>query len=439
MQADKQISTTTSSQSDWLDGLLVKESSGRFRKWQSKSKASDSDANISQFDPSALKQSPVDDSFGSNMSSRSNDGKSELSFHDTDTQQLQAIGSQLSQDDSSKYSIDKIVKRIIEKHSLNLDQTNLIKFTDTLFDFFRGRKKAPLARQILTEKIASSGKSIDTGTVDSIMSVIKGLKLKIDTVGGVVVRAEDLLPNKGGTRAQTMDFLQEPRPSFVGTSFSENKNSDKTQEEIAKALKQIAQAPSKVVEGESSRPAIKIPPAIDKIKVVSQEKPIELKPAAPVAPVAPTKPPVPEVRHQPLPRVKRVSMPSHKVSVTDVVSRSAVSAVDKKFSLTGPVEELRNMTIGNFRYLGQSIEERMEKLLDKFSVLEQDSYTKRAQGIAAWRQSPVYKLYLDLGRESMAQNMQVEELVGKYKSENKPTLDMEEFNAITDLNKQLRF
>ena len=93
----------------------------------------------------------------------------------------------------------------------------------------------------------------------------------------------------------------------------------------------------------------------------------------------------------------------------------------------------------NFRRLGNSPSEQSEKLLKKINILEKDSVTKKAQGIEGWRRSPTYQLYLNLGEDSLSSGKNVESIIRDKLAKHEDTLTIEEFSAISDLNKQLRF
>ena len=105
--------------------------------------------------------------------------------------------------------------------------------------------------------------------------------------------------------------------------------------------------------------------------------------------------------------------------------------------LQGPIEELANLDLINFHRLGGSPEVVISKIQNKIKLLEQESYTRRQQGINAWRHSPVYKMYVDLGQQSLLSGKPVAELI-KINAGRKDRLTLEEFNAILELNRQLR-
>jgi len=115
---------------------------------------------------------------------------------------------------------------------------------------------------------------------------------------------------------------------------------------------------------------------------------------------------------------------------------------DVKFTpkILTPVEELKYLDLNNFRRLYKtSPAEAAGKILDKVALLEEEEYAKKTAGIKAWRQSPIVRLYLELGSEAIAARQSVSDIIAKRKAEKKDFLTEEEIHAIMDLNRELRF
>jgi len=102
----------------------------------------------------------------------------------------------------------------------------------------------------------------------------------------------------------------------------------------------------------------------------------------------------------------------------------------------GPVEEMRLISLKDFRHLGKTPKEAAQRVFQKVDLLGDESLELKAQAIKAWKESPVYQAYLDIGNKSMAGASSVEDII-RSKSVNDMTLG--EFGAIADLNKSLRF
>ncbi len=106
---------------------------------------------------------------------------------------------------------------------------------------------------------------------------------------------------------------------------------------------------------------------------------------------------------------------------------------------TGSVDELRNLTLKEFRRLGDSPQASAEKIMEKINLLEDQSLVKKSEGIAAWRQSGVYKVYVEIGGRSMAEKKPVEQVIRELKESNQPFLAPQEFNVVSDLNSKLSY
>ncbi len=107
--------------------------------------------------------------------------------------------------------------------------------------------------------------------------------------------------------------------------------------------------------------------------------------------------------------------------------------------LMGPIDELREMDLVNFRRLSQNPETAATKIKGKLENLEDEGYSQKLSGIKAWRQSPVNKLYLTIGQESMSHKKPINIIIEEKKTNNQEYLTNQEFTAIMDLNKSLRF
>ena len=108
--------------------------------------------------------------------------------------------------------------------------------------------------------------------------------------------------------------------------------------------------------------------------------------------------------------------------------------------LTDPIEELERMTHENFKQLDPDPQKACEKIEEKIQLVEEErSFGGRVQGIKGWQKSEPYRMYLDMGRDSMILGTPIPDLVAKRINEGKPSLSVDEFNAIMRLNKRLKF
>ncbi len=105
----------------------------------------------------------------------------------------------------------------------------------------------------------------------------------------------------------------------------------------------------------------------------------------------------------------------------------------------GPIDELRAYDPLTFRRLGPDPAKAAAKIREKIDLLGEEQYAKRIEGINAWRISPVNKLYLAIGERSMAEGKSVEQVISEMKAAGQDALEPQEFEAIMDLNRTLRF
>ncbi len=105
--------------------------------------------------------------------------------------------------------------------------------------------------------------------------------------------------------------------------------------------------------------------------------------------------------------------------------------------LTGPIDELRTLTLEDFRRMHTDPRSAIKKIEQKIDVLEDDAFEKRIEGIQAFRQSPLFAAYVGLGHQGLLEKKSVDDLMSDRSGDNK--LTQAEFEAIMDLNQSLRF
>lgn len=396
----------TSTNVPWVDDLLVKDLSGRLKPYHqtkntppSEARPVDSRTVLEVAPPhelTTLNVAPLDANFDFFHGGGQAQEPAIFVFHPEDHEQIENFNLNLPTDDSKKYSLEKITQRIAEKNNLLLDKNNQEIFNNILFDYFRNRKNYIITRGYLIEKVLSNGHNLSHQVIDHVGSIVKGIKERIDAEGGLVVRQSDI-----------------------------------KKELVLEAKKEV---PPKIMD---SFPPVKM--AADLVEEKKPEPPkieppkLELKPKAEEH--------TPEMISTPsMPKVMRGEQISPaKPLMSDVVAKANLVPNKEKTVLTGPVQELENMLLPTFRRYGNTASERAQKLLQKINTLEKESVTKKTMGIAAWRKSPVYKLYLDLGASSLIKGQEVSQMIAEQKAAGQEVLTIEEFSAIGDLNKLLRF
>lgn len=166
-------------------------------------------------------------------------------------------------------------------------------------------------------------------------------------------------------------------------------------------------------------------------------KPDASRPAAmPPAPPSPASPAKPAAAIPPIPAPaapKAAPMPP-------LASEAKAVMADVKFTpkLTGPVDELRSLTVKDFRRLSRDPHEATLKIRDKIDLLEEQSFEIKTAGIKAWQDSEVNRLYLDMLRRSL-EGKPIMDVIAEKEGKNEPVLAKNEFDAVMELNRKLRF
>jgi hypothetical protein len=106
--------------------------------------------------------------------------------------------------------------------------------------------------------------------------------------------------------------------------------------------------------------------------------------------------------------------------------------------LVGPVEELHDLRLADFRRLSRDPHEACLKIRDKVDLLAERSFAEKDRGVKAWQESEINRLYLDLLRASL-DGKPVPEVISAREFDGVPTLSKPEFDAIMELNRKLRF
>jgi len=106
--------------------------------------------------------------------------------------------------------------------------------------------------------------------------------------------------------------------------------------------------------------------------------------------------------------------------------------------LMGPVDELRQLSLVDFRRMGKTVDQASDYILRTVQLLEDQGYDKRVEAIRAWQSSPFYRMYLSLVSLAMQEGTSLEDVRAKQE-DSIETLSKEELAAVMQLNKQLRF
>ncbi|MCX6744781.1 MAG: hypothetical protein NTX82_04620 [Candidatus Parcubacteria bacterium] len=102
--------------------------------------------------------------------------------------------------------------------------------------------------------------------------------------------------------------------------------------------------------------------------------------------------------------------------------------------LYGPIDELASLSLIDFRRLSKDPQKAIEIIRQKLEVLENDSLEKRAAGIKALKNSPLYKIYADIMNKAFVNNQSYDQIIAQ-----RGDITPAEYKAIMDLNKSLKY
>ena len=104
--------------------------------------------------------------------------------------------------------------------------------------------------------------------------------------------------------------------------------------------------------------------------------------------------------------------------------------------LIGPIKELELIDLDTFRKLGKTPEDAAKRIKQKIEILSDESIEQMAKGIAAFKRSPLYKMYLKIGHIGIEKHKPIADVI---KEKLAGDMTLEEFNAISDLSKNISF
>lgn len=335
--------------------------------------------------------------------------------------------------------IEKEVSRVVDKSGIHFsDNQTASRFKNIVISRLRDVRDQIQTREMLLKSFAGGGMGFNSEEADRVLAIINQ---EFDQLDGKL-RDEMSKEPFSELKKEAKQLLAESSepPTLIFEPAKPVKEKLKTPaEKIRNQKKPLDSVPSisfGTGQGGRDRP-VKAKPLIAK-KLSTKE--ISQLPKQPLKALIKKrikkeeiKPVIAELEEA---RVERISKP-----LIAETSNGKTKIEDIKFKpkLTGPIEEIKTMALADFRRLGSDPEKITEKIKEKINLLEEESFAKRLAGIKAWKESNVYRLYLELGDQSMEEKQPVAEVMSARQKNNQPTLTEQEFEAIVELNRELRY
>ncbi len=277
--------------------------------------------------------------------------------------------------------------------------------------------------KVIESRLRDLRDSVETKEVLTRSKKIGGLELSPDLAGKILSFVEQHITDKPVIKPVELvkpasvrfdippAFIPRPQPVAAPMKPAEPIKEDVNK--LAEEIKKEFQAPVPSPKPDLAAPAPQVP-----------------KPETPAAPSAPVSTPEMYTRPQDeMPRIVQVRKPE--------IERPQVIDIRQPAKVMGPVEELADLDLDEFRRQGTNPTEAAERILEKIDLLEHDSWAMKIDATKAWRRSPANQLYLQIGQESMESNQTVAETIRRRMQNNQPYLLLDEFLAINSLNSRL--
>jgi hypothetical protein len=335
--------------------------------------------------------------------------------------------------------IEKKLNTIISLAQINFGSQELQdRFRSILKVYLRGIRNRIETKQTLKKTFLDGGLGFDDDSTDEVMKIVDNvrgeevipmktpvkIRLPEDEVARKAHDGENSSSENIGMRDVDYDFS-----SAIAKKAEEKKVLSSDQEYVIKSVKKLD------LDHELAPPPPSIIKISDQPKVLSPEKKTKEEPDIKTETKKSKMMPMENFE---LKRSVKIKAPYR--GQNETVGKKKME--DVKYvppKIMNPIDELRYMDLVNFRRLALNTEKQVRKIKEKISLLEEEKYSKRAEAISAWRQSPVNRLYLSLGQKSISENKPIDVIIEEKKNSGEDYLTSDELKLIMDLNKDLRF
>lgn len=107
--------------------------------------------------------------------------------------------------------------------------------------------------------------------------------------------------------------------------------------------------------------------------------------------------------------------------------------------LVGPIQELKEMSLAEFRRLAKDPEVAVQKIIQKLDTLEQESFERRLEGVKALQQSSFQRMYMNLVAEAFRSATPLIKLAEDKRAVGQDAPSSAELSSIISLNSALHF
>lgn len=347
-----------------------------------------------------------------------------LVFSEADEKEVKTMAEPIETGDFDM-KIEEAITRIFEKSRISIaDPVVKGKFRQVIKTYLRLTRDKASTMETLTKASELGGVSLSRDAAERAMSwadtELKELKKVTTPQSGKIPVPEDKLPKE--IIAPASPFVRVPSPAEYNLEASlKEQGKLKTVEtpKIIEADHEIAPPVPAIVD--KTKPETTTPAAKKIIKeALKSDKPLD-KPA--------------------LRRLAGETKAPEPIVNLKISSSGKIKMDDVRFTpqVLSPVDELRYMSLKNFRRLSSDPVKATEKIKEKLETLGQEDYAKKIQGIVAWQESPLNNLYLNVCRQALEEGKPVTEVLQAELKKEPTFLKPTELSAIIALNHLLKF
>ena len=295
-------------------------------------------------------------------------------------------GVELAPTDAATSDLEAKVKNIMAKAKVNFPSQDLTdRFSKILFTYVKGIRNNISAKETLMKPVESGGLGLDAKTAENILALAKE---------PVVV---------------PMAIVAKKPAFWEKAEMARDVEYDLAASIKARQAKQNTPPPS---EGEGRGGVLLEPPVPVVTPIIENKKPVANVPA-----------PAPAINN-----LRKTD--TGKIRMDDVMA-----APPRAFT---PVDELKYMTIRNFRNLSQEPDKAVEIIKKKLVTLGEEDYSQKVAGIQGWRMNPVNKMYVAVYHEAMTTGNSVDKILASRRKAEPDFLTDAEFAAIINFNQEIK-
>lgn len=367
--------------------------------------------------------------------------KSNFFFSPEDEKEIKELTekySEYTQSASFDSKVDERLDAIIEKININFGSEFLNeRFRKIIKTYIRGIRDRIETKQALVKNFNSGGLGFDDESAEKVLLVADG-DLKTNKQDFAIQAPKKITVPEDMEKPASGNIPKEKLEELKSAGVRDMEYDLKSLEKIKKPAEKLdtkheLAPPTPQISRVLPEPGASVKETAAKDESAPAEKKAEPKKIdeKPVTEKAPKKAPAfewPQASIRQMDGGRRIS-DKKKILIEDIKYEPKIM---------GPIDELRFMNLIDFRRLDRDPFAAAEKIFDKINLLD-DEYSKKMEGIKAWRTSPVNKIYLKIGEESISSKKSVGETIQERKAAGKDYLTDQEIEAIIELNKKLRF